>query len=166
MNQIVLRNPDPEEFPLVSKQLAESYRAAYRGMMRQDYLASLNDGHWVSILQQGVSRGDTCLIAEQNGEILGTVVYGPSPENAKTADWHAIYIAPDQIGQGLGQKLYAAMEDNMRNQGFTSCVLEVLTDNQRAIRFYQDRSFAITDTFTVEENGMTLHCHTMVKDFR
>lgn len=166
MNQIDFRNPTPDEFPLVSKQLAESYRNAYRGMMRQDYLNSLEDTHWVPILQEGASQGDICLIAEENGHILGTVVYGPSPKDASTADWHAIYIAPDRIGQGLGRQLYAAMEEeNMRNQGFTSCMLEVLTDNHRAIRFYQNHGFVTTDTFTVKENGMTLRCHSMTKRF-
>ncbi|WP_349769678.1 GNAT family N-acetyltransferase [Hungatella effluvii] len=51
----------------------------------------------------------------------------------------------------------------MRAQGFRSCVLEVLSSNARAIRFYEAHGFEKICSFRVEENGMNLSCDLMQK---
>ena len=162
MPSIVIRRPAPEEFPRVSAQIARSYKAAYRGLMLDAYLDALPDSHWVPILNGGLEHGDTCLIAEQGDALLGSVVFGPS-EEAGNADWHAIYLVPEAIGKGVAPLLYARMEQEMRAQGFTSSTLEVLSQNRRAIAFYQRQGYAATGDFTVHENGMDLTCLTMRK---
>lgn len=43
------------------------------------------------------------------------------------------------------------------------CILEVLSSNKRAIKFYISHGSTI---FEVEENGMRLLCDKMTKDFR
>ena len=51
----------------------------------------------------------------------------------------------------------------MRLQGFRMCVLEVLSTNVRAIRFYEAHGFEKIRSFMVEENGMNLTCDLMKK---
>ncbi len=48
-------------------------------------------------------------------------------------------------------------------QDFKSCLLEVLIQNKRAVKFYLDHGFIITSEFTVQENNMELECYTMKK---
>lgn len=163
MDQYTIRAATTDDIAAVSAQIAESYKAAYRELMDSAYLDSLTVGHWVPILREGLTRGDTCLLLETDGQVAGSAVYGPSETAPDRADWHTIYLSPRFIGRGFGHKLYAHMEETMRGQGFRSVVLEVLTGNHRAIDFYQARGYAVTETFVVEENGMTLECHTMKK---
>ena len=165
MGGVIFRMPSADELGRVSAQIAESFKAAYAGMMTQSYLDSLPPDHWVPILQKGLAKGNTCIIAEEDGRVLGTVVYGKSESEPGGADWHAIYLSPQRIGQGLGHRLYAYMEETMRSQGFRRCTLEALTANHRAVKFYEDHGYALTGTFTVRENGMELECCTMKKQF-
>ena len=163
MDDIIIRPINNVELNRVSSQIAESYKSAYKNMMSSVYLDTLTDEHWIPLLQNGISRGDTCLIAECGNRIVGSVVYGDSAAGPDGADLHAIYLSPRYIGMGVGHRLYSRMEETMQGQGYKCCTLEVLTDNHRAIRFYQAHGYIITDTFKVQENGMELECHVMKK---
>ena len=103
------------------------------------------------------------MILEINDQIMGTVVYGKSSIEPNGADLHAIYLSERCIGKGLGHQLYCIMEDTMRTQKYRSSLLEVLTNNHRAIKFYLYHGYSVINTFTVEENGMVLECHSMKK---
>lgn len=165
MNTVACRVASAEEFNRVSRQLARSYRAVYRGMMDEGYLNSLTDDHWVPILHEGVFRGDTCLVAEWGGAVIGTAVFGPreAEQSRDCAMLHAIYLSPAHIGTGVGHLLYMEAERAMAGQGYGVCELEVLSANTRAIRFYQAHGFEKTASFTVSENGMDLRCIQMHK---
>lgn len=63
----------------------------------------------------------------------------------------------------MGHGLYAAVEREMRAQGFTGCVLEALSGNTGAVRFYAAHGFKPAGAFAVEENGMRLACVRMRK---
>lgn len=165
MNVVACRVASAEEFDRVSRQLAQSYRAAYRGMMDEAYLTSLTEDHWVPILREGALRGDTCLVAEWGGAVIGTAVFGPkAPEqNRDCVMLYAIYLSPAHIGTGVGHLLYMEAERSMAGQGYKVCELEVLSANIRAIQFYQAHGFEKTASFTVSENGMDLRCDQMHK---
>lgn len=153
----------PNDFQRVSAQIAKSYKATYQDTMDRAYLDSLNSDHWISILHDGYIRGDTCIILEINDQIMGSVVYGRSSIEPNGADWHAIYLSERCIGKGLGHQLYCKMEETMRTQKYRSSMLEVLTNNHRAIQFYLSHGYSVTNTFIVEENGMVLECYSMKK---
>lgn len=165
MKDMIIREPQEDELHLVSVQIAESYKRAYRDIMDPDYLSSLADDHWVPILQESIQRGDGILIAEQSGEIVGSAVYGKKEDKPELADLRAIYLLPGLLGKGLGHLLFTAAENAMRRRGFEGCTLEVLTANKRAVDFYNSHGYEVTDTFTVEENNRALPCHRMKKEF-
>ncbi len=163
MDNIIFRTPTKNELNRVSAQIAESYKSAYRNMMSDSYLDSLTEEHWVPILQEEISKGDTCFIAEIDGQIVGSVVFGKSENEPDGADWYAIYLSPSYIGIGVGNQLYIEMEKIMRAHNYKSSTLEVLTENHRAIKFYLNHGYSVINTFIVQENGMELECHTMKK---
>lgn len=164
MNQIIFRIPEEREIPKIGKQVA-AYRAAYTGLMCDAYLASLPEDHWNPILEKSMCRGDTCIIAEQNGCILATAVCERDNESQDDVMLHAIYVSPNWVGRGIGHLLYAELEQHMIARGARCCLLEVLSANDRAIRFYLSHGFQKTGTFNVEENRMTLACDRMCKTF-
>ncbi len=163
---ITYRLPLSNEIDGVSKQIMISYTSAYRELMDKDYLTSLQEDHWIPILKESLQNGDTCLIAECNREIVGSTVFSVINEVENTyAEWHAFYLLPNYIGLGVGHSFYLSIEEEMIKQGCTFCILEVLSSNSRAIQFYLCHGFTKTETFTVQEYGMTLTCDKMKKIF-
>ena len=74
-------------------------------------------------------------------------------------------LLPQYISYGIGHSFYQRIEKEMMKQGCKFCVLEVLSANECAIQFYLSHGFIKTNTFTVQENGMTLSCDKMTKNF-
>ncbi len=151
----------------MSKQLTISYVSAYKGLMSEEYLSSLHFDYWVPILEASMQNGDNCFVVEKNNRIVGSSVYGIAHENEKIyAEWHAFYLLPQYISQGIGHSFYQKIEVEMRRMGCVCCILEVLSTNKRAINFYLSHGFVKVSTFTVEENGMILSCDRMIKTFQ
>lgn len=141
-----------------------SYISAYKGLMDNKYLSTLEANHWVPILQESGLKGDICLIAESDGKIVGSTVFSVVHDGENTyTEWHAFYLLPQYIGLGIGHSFFQKIEAEMIVRGCECCILEVLAANKRAIQFYLSHGFIRTETFEVEENGMTLTCDKMKK---
>lgn len=52
--------------------------------------------------------GDTCLLAEQNGEVVGALIGFRSPRDPESAFVWQIGVAPSMRGQGLAKKMLRA----------------------------------------------------------
>ncbi len=118
-------------------------------------------------MHESVHKGDTCLVVEYGGKIIGSTVFSIiSGEKDTYAEWHAFYLLPQYIGLGVGHSFYKRIENEMIKQGCEFCILEVLSLNTRAIQFYLSHGFTKIDTFNVLENGMTLECDKMKKNSR
>lgn len=164
---ITYRIPTLADIKKVSEQIMLSYVSAYEGLMNPEFLSTLKADHWEPILQESIQNGDTCLIAEYDGNIIGSTVFGTALVDGKTyAQWHAFYLLPQYIGIGAGHLFYQKIEEEMVCQKCIRCTLEVLSSNDRAIKFYISHGFKKSETFEVEENDMILLCDKMTKDFR
>ena len=163
--ELVYRPLNDGELVSLSRQFTASYRAAYVGLMDENYLSSLKEDHWVPILRESLDRGDICLVAEEGNILLGAAVCGRAQgeDGLPYADFHAIYLVPEAIGRGVGHGLYTALERSVQERGLERIVLELLTENHRAAAFYRAHGYKKTAAFTVEENGMTLACDRMEK---
>jgi len=156
-----------DEIDKASEQITISYTSAYKGLMDDSYLASLSKHHWSPILQNSIHNGDICMAATCNNTMIGSTVFSIiNAEKEKYAEWHAFYLLPQYIGHGIGHSFYQIIEKEMLDQGCLQCILEVLSSNERAVQFYLSHGFSKTETFVVEEYGMTLSCDKMVKKFR
>lgn len=166
MNIIDYKLAAMQDIEEISAQIAVSYKAAYKGLMSEKYLSSLEDDHWVPILQDAFSKGHTCVIALDADKIIGSAVFGKekSGERKDTAELFAIYLLPEHIGLGIGRGLYLETEREMRAQRFKACLLEALRENKRAVSFYLAFGYRKSCAFEVAENGMTLKCIVMEKE--
>ncbi|WP_051685314.1 GNAT family N-acetyltransferase [Clostridium sp. KNHs205] len=165
MCKVIFQSIKSNELAIVSKQISNSYKVAYKGLMNEEYLLTLTDEHWIDILQNSISRGDSCLVAKDNDKIIGTAVFGKTDGgvSSENAILHAIYLTPQYIGYGVGHGLYTEVEKAMKVKNYKYCILEVLSSNNHAIDFYLKHGFKKTGDFRVEENGMILQCDTMQK---
>jgi ribosomal protein S18 acetylase RimI-like enzyme len=99
----------------------------------------------------------TCSAGAFDGDrLVGFMLHG-------VADWRGERIAfdaatgilPDYRGQGLAGQLFEFTRPRLRERDVTRCILEVLKDNQAAIRSYHKMGFAITREFACFELLLT-----------
>ncbi|WCE00561.1 GNAT family N-acetyltransferase [Streptomyces sp. HUAS 31] len=123
------------------------WRSAYRGLIPQSYLDTLDVAQDAERRRGYFSQGDTSvvdLVAERDGEVVGWACHGPYRDGeARTEDveLYAIYVDPGRYGAGIGRAL---LQDSVRRctaAGHPRMLLWVLKDNARARRFYERAGF-------------------------
>jgi len=116
----------------------ESWRWAYKDILDAEYLAGLSLKARHKRLRKGYREGKRPLLLFDNGELLGFCGFGKSNEKAYPGDGciGAIYLREDAVGKGYGHALITRAEEALRAQGYQNLVLDVLSQNARAIAFY------------------------------
>ena len=86
-----------------------------------------------------ITRQFPWLVWEEDGLVLG-YAYGSLPFARTAYQWSAeasIYLCPQAKGQGIGKKLYAALEDLLQKQGYKKVFAIITTANADSIAFHQ-----------------------------
>jgi L-amino acid N-acyltransferase YncA len=85
----------------------------------------------------------TWIVAERAGVLLGYAYYGRFRERA--AYGHvvesSVYLAPAAQGQGLGRRLYAALIDAARQQGYREMIGVITVPNPASIALHRQLGF-------------------------
>ena len=125
----------------------EGWRAAYRGIIPDEFLDSLSIDRRESTWRQNLLAGDTATwVAQESESILGWISAAASRDTdtgASTGEIWAIYVAPGHWGRGVGRSLCETAERYLRLEGFIEVTLWVLSDNERAVKFYQSNGFVL-----------------------
>lgn len=124
-----------------------AWQAAYRGLIPEDYLASLSverrEASWRQVMQEGRSE---LLVARSGEGILGFASFGPSRDAdapARRGELWAIYVRPSSLSTGLGRRLWLAAKERLVQQSYKSVSLWVIVGNERAMRFYRAAGFEV-----------------------
>ena len=128
-----------------------SWQRAYRGLLPQEYLDSLDPGRragdWKRWLEQPDSPRSATLVIGTGARVDGFASVGPARDEGQSPELvgeiRAIYLRPDAWGHGLGRQLIAAAVERMAAAGFTQATLWVLDGNARARRFYDAGGWAV-----------------------
>lgn len=89
------------------------------------------------------------LVWEENGEILG-YAYASPPYTRAAYAWCAepsVYLRHDARGRGLGTKLYAALEEILRHQGYQVLYALITEENESSRRFHERCGYAFRVLF-------------------
>ena len=90
-------------------------------------------------IQKKIAHGpDLFLVAEENGQIVGTVIGGF--DGRRGLIYHLAVDASFR-GQGIGSRLMDEIESRLREKGCIRCYLLVVTDNDEAMRYYEKRGW-------------------------
>ncbi|MGI6153021.1 MAG: GNAT family N-acetyltransferase [Christensenellaceae bacterium] len=128
----------------ISALLAASWKKAYRGIVEDAYLDSIRDDAWVAFLTDEMHKsGAFVMVLENKRKMIGAAFLGKAQKEGK-ASLNAFYLLPEKIGKGLGRLFYCEIEAELKRRGFLGCVLDVLENNTRAIRFYRAHGFCET----------------------
>ena len=79
------------------------------------------------------------LVWEENGQVLG-YAYGSAPFERAAFGWCAevsIYLCPQAHRQGIGRKLYQALEEILKLQGYRKLYALVTSENQNSVAFHK-----------------------------
>ena len=98
---------------------------------------------------QDITQQFPWLVWEENGKILG-YAYGSLPFSRAAYRWCAassIYLASNAHGKGIGRKLYTALEELLRRQGYRKTYAIITSDNPGSLRFHEKTGFRFIAEF-------------------
>jgi len=140
-----------------------SWQEAYRGLMPQEVLDGLSVADRAAGWERNItapSEGTQTLVVEREQRVVGWASFGRARDADAVADaelW-GIYAHPDAFGTGVGHLLISAVEDALRDQGYTSAYLWVLAGNSRASDFYERHGWHADGGTKVDERpGLVLN---------
>jgi ribosomal protein S18 acetylase RimI-like enzyme len=119
--------------------LDDCWRVEYRGIVEDAYLDALSVAvrhrKLLARYEEGVSE---FLMMVDAGGLVGVAGFGKSFTEGYEEDGEisAIYLRKDAIGKGYGSRLFAEAEQRLGEKGYSDFVLDVLTENERALKFY------------------------------
>lgn len=146
MDQVTVREARLEDVATLAEIHVAAWRAAYRGMMPDAYLASLSVSERARRWSHAIGRPGPgkVAVAQLGDEIAGFCSFGPTrdPDSPDTAEIYSINVRPESWGRGAGWALceHAAREAAAREH--TVMTLWVLKENERARRFYERLGYA------------------------
>lgn len=142
---MITRIAAPGDAAAIAKIHVLSWQMAYRGLLPQNFLDSLDPARRVlgwreSIETQAPPARTAIVIADPEG-ILGFAHVCPTRDDDEqgnpVGELTSIYLHPDVWGHGLGRQLTGYAVELLREAGNLSATLWVLHGNARAIRFYE-----------------------------
>ena len=175
MTALHFRRAQADDAPRIADLHTRSWRSAYRGLLPDAYL----DGpllqerliHWSAKLPQA-QADDFVLLAEDGDRLAGFIAVWCNPASKATDPYgnypgayvDKIHVDPDGRGQGLGRQLLLKTAEHAQSLPNIdpSLWLWVLTNNTRALGFYQALGGTIAETITEPLGGILVETHRMI----
>jgi ribosomal protein S18 acetylase RimI-like enzyme len=146
MGRVSVRDAKPADARAIAEIHVAAWRAAYRGMMPDAYLASLSVTERVERWTNALSGPGPAKVAVAvlDGRIAGFCSFGPTrdTDDVDVAEIYSLNIFPPVWGRGAGRLLceHALREAAAREHA--AVTLWVLKENERARRFYERLGYA------------------------
>jgi GNAT superfamily N-acetyltransferase len=118
----------------------DAWRAAYRGLMPDAFLSSLDADDARRRWERWLGAGATVRVVESGGRIVGFCTFGRSRDagaDPATGEVMAINVHPESWRKGVGRALLLEVTALLRADGFADATLWVVHGNERARRFYE-----------------------------
>ena len=158
MNDTVqIRRAGRDEIYQIAAFLDECWRTSYRRIISDDFLDTMSVKSRYRILVRRFDEGASDFLMMLDGnDLIGSAIFGKSFTAGFEGDGEvsALYLRGDYVGKGYGHVLYMKIEQGLLARGFRSLVLDVLTGNVRAVRFYLAHGFKQTDERYIRLGGV------------
>jgi ribosomal protein S18 acetylase RimI-like enzyme len=136
----MIRPATLEDVPAIARVHVASWQSTYRGMLPDEFLASLSETgyaeRWKRVIGDGSSK---VYVAEGGSEVVGFASGGRerAGEKGYVGELYAIYVIDEAQRRGFGRELVRASVAGLRELGLDDMIIWVLRDNQPARRFYE-----------------------------
>jgi ribosomal protein S18 acetylase RimI-like enzyme len=148
----VIRPSTEADIDEIAALSVRTWQAGYAGIVPADHLASLDPvARAQNLRTRPKTPGSQTLVAEDDGNLVGFVTFGPYREDDGEIDraageLYAIYVSPDHWGQGTGRRLLSMARGRLKADGYPDMRLWVLAENTNARRFYERMGLAADGT--------------------
>lgn len=141
MDNINIRDIKKEDIPQVVDIQISGWRAAYKGMIDDEYLENMNVEKKIKMREKDYKE-TRFIVAEINNEIVGFCRYTDNMEKTPETpevdcELRALYVKPELKHNGIGKKMFQYAVNEFKNMGKTKMVLWCLKDNVLARKFYE-----------------------------
>ena len=123
---------------------AKSWKEAYRSILKAQTLDRITDDFWIGFFHKNYkSKRFNIALVDYEGRDIAAGGFGGSRDydDADRGEVTSIYLLPEVWGSGFGTSLMDFMVRQLQSQGYKKIHLWVLSDNVRAIRFYDKFGF-------------------------
>ena len=138
--------PTIEDSDAIAAVHVRSWQSAYAHIFPASFLREMSIAdratRWKMVLNANESK--TLVTRSESGQIIAFANFGRcrDSEAATTqGEIWALYASPDVWDQGVGRELLKQALFQLKELGFTSVSLWILSKNQRGIRFYKAAGF-------------------------
>jgi GNAT superfamily N-acetyltransferase len=146
---VTIRRATINDAARITESHVRSWQSAYRGLIPQDYLDSLDLPQRLVVRQQILASVNWAvggvLVAEDESGLTGFADFGPTRDPDQDPSFvgeiRAIYLVPAAWGQGHGRELMTSALSGLTGAGYVAATLWVLDRNKRARRFYEAAGF-------------------------
>ncbi len=156
MSNITIREAKLTDAGRIAEIHIKTWQFAYKGLMPDIFLAGLSvearKTSWEKALSNPNPK-ERFFVAELDGKLVGFCGLGASRDNdaaEDTGELYAIYIDPDYMGIGAGSILMATGLAYLKEVGFNSATLWVLSTNTKTREFYEHKGWKADGKTKVE----------------
>jgi ribosomal protein S18 acetylase RimI-like enzyme len=117
-----------------------SWRSTYRGLLPEEFLASLHNQGYAERWERVISDGASVVsVVADAGELVGFASGGRerAGETGYKGELYAIYILESAQRRGYGRELLRAIVEGLRTMELPGMIVWVLRDNRPARLFYE-----------------------------
>jgi DNA-binding MarR family transcriptional regulator/GNAT superfamily N-acetyltransferase len=137
---VIFRDPQPGDLGLIVSRQAILYAREYG--WNQEYEALIS--HIVGDFVQNFDRKrERCWVAEQDGEVVGSVFLLRHPERKGVAKLRLLYVEPATRGLGIGRRLVSECTSFARQAGYRTITLWTNSVLTSARRIYEAEGYRL-----------------------
>jgi GNAT superfamily N-acetyltransferase len=158
---ITIRPANVRDAAAIARVRIESWRATYRGLIPDAYLAQMKEDEstaiWERILAAGPNTASV-FVAENDGEVIGFAAGNMlrEPRYELNAELTAIYLHPAFHGAGVGRRLVREVAQAQRAHGATGLIVWVIARNKIGRGFYESLGGELLVEQPFQWDGMDL----------
>jgi ribosomal protein S18 acetylase RimI-like enzyme len=136
----MVRRAELSDAPAIARVHVATWRTTYRGLLPDDFLASLTETSYVDRWMRGIGDPSTLVfVAEDETGPIGFASCGPERggEDGFGGELYSLYVADRAQRRGHGRDLVRAVVAGLQELGLGDMIAWVLRDNSRARGFYE-----------------------------
>ena len=133
-NGIIIRNAVKEDVRQIAEILVEDWQKAYRGMLEDAFLDSMNADQRYAI---EVKRYQKYVVAAEGDEILGYAWLETAEDGTADCEVVALYVRYAKRKMGTGRLLFQSAVKYFRESGKKKMIIWCLKENVESRKFYE-----------------------------
>ncbi len=140
MQKIIIRPIERQDIPAIVDIQISGWKTAYKGIIADDFLASMNREERIAKREKDISEKDF-IVATIGDEVVGFSRYTDYPDQIGgfpgiDCELCALYVKPDQKYHGIGTKLVQSVMNEFQKKHKTRMIIWCLKENEPAKTFY------------------------------